>query len=414
MSDQDVIVTGAGPAGLFCALRCAEAGLRVLVLEKNRGAGKKLLVSGSGRCNITHAGEIRDFPAHYGARERFVKPALLDFTNAHLVEFFAGRGLVMTETDGGKIFPATQDARDVLAALLDECARHGVTVRPECAVRSAEAAPPFFLAHTRGERFRARFLVIATGGKSYPSTGSTGDGYAFARALGHSIVPPEPALAPLLVKDYTLRACAGISLDGALIRLYRAGEFIGESRGDVLFTHRGVSGPGVLDFSRRVHPGDTVRIALAGLTEPGLDAALAAAGSSQGKKFLGNAVARLGVPERLALAVLAQAGIPSDLAMAQLDKATRARVAALFAGLPLEVESTGGWNEAMVTRGGVAVEELDRGTMGSRLVKGLYFAGEVIDVDGDTGGYNLQFAFSSAALAAKAMTRIVRGSGEIH
>ncbi len=403
MPDHDVIVAGAGPAGLFCALRCAEAGLRVLLLEKNRGAGKKLLVSGSGRCNITHAGDIRDFPPRYGARERFVKPALFDFTNAHLVEFFAVRGLAMTETDGGKIFPATQNARDVLALLLDECARHGVSIRLESAVRSVEAAPPFFLARTRGERFTASFLVIATGGKSYPSTGSTGDGYAFARALGHEIVPPEPALAPLVVKDYGLRACAGISLDGALIRLYRAGEFTGESRGDVLFTHRGVSGPGVLDFSRNVRPGDTVRIALVGLAEPELDSILAGAGSSHGKKFLKNAVAGLGVPERLVEAVLAAAGIQPDLPMAQLDRATRARAASLFAGLPVEVESTGGWNEAMVTRGGIKVDELNRGTMESRLVKGLYFAGEVVDVDGDTGGYNLQFAFSSAALAAKAI-----------
>ena len=402
MGPYDVIIIGAGPAGLLCAAFCGREGLRTLVLEKNVRAGRKLLLTGGGRCNLTHDGPAKDLMDRYGDKGRFVKPALLAFTNDDMVTFIEGMGLWMVVEAGDKVFPAKGDARDVLRALLDACRTKGVSVRYG---EPVEDVGPGLEVRTRKDTYSARTVVIASGGRSYPGTGSTGDGYAMAKDLGHTIVGPFPALTPIIVKGYRFDNCAGIPLGDVGATVFREGKKVHSTRGDVLFTHHGLSGPCILDLSRYVRTGDVVRVALVDRNAHAFERELVDELAAQGKRPLRNVLARYGVPERLLAQVFEVLGIPRVLKASQLDKRTRRRLAEHLTGLPFEVARTGGFDEAMVTRGGVSVREIVPTTMGSRKVPGLYFAGEVVDVDGDTGGYNLQFAFSSGVLAARSIAR---------
>ncbi|HNY22849.1 MAG TPA: aminoacetone oxidase family FAD-binding enzyme, partial [Treponemataceae bacterium] len=255
----DLIVAGAGPAGLFCAIQAAAGGLSVCVLEKNANAGKKLLISGSGRCNLTNMAAIGDFPARYGPASRFVAPALRNFTNLDLIEYFAGLGVPLVEMNDGKVFPKSQKARDILEALLADAKRHGVEFVYGCPIAGVDADAGTFRARVDAppagneppaREFLSKNILLATGGKSYPVTGSAGCGHRIAKPHGHTIIETAPALAPLIVDGYRFADCAGISVSAATIRVMRAGKSVHAARGDILFTHKGLSGPGILDASR--------------------------------------------------------------------------------------------------------------------------------------------------------------------
>ncbi|AET64698.1 BaiN/RdsA family NAD(P)/FAD-dependent oxidoreductase [Methanothrix harundinacea] len=401
----DLIVVGAGPAGLFCAASASGGNLKVLVLEKKSSPGRKLLISGSGRCNLTHDGEARAFLDHYGDAGRFLRPALLGFTNRDLVAFFEERGLSMTTLEGGKVFPETQRSRDVLTVLLAECEARKVEISGGKTVTSIEKSEEGFLVACGNDIHRSRFLVIATGGRSYPATGSAGDGYSFAGALGHSIAEVGPALAPVRIRDYPFADLAGISLPGARVSIFR-GRKAKEGVGDVLFTHDGLSGPGILDLSRDIRAGDLLRVSLAGLRKKEeMERWLLARSEEEGGRNLRSVLAELAVPARLVSRVLELLEIPQDLKCASMTRRMRIDLADRLSGFPLIVDEVGGYDSAMATRGGVALSEVDSKTMESKLVSGLYFVGEVLDVDGDTGGYNLQAAFSTGLLAAKSIRR---------
>lgn len=405
----DVLILGAGPAGLMAACAAAENGKRVAVLEKNAKPGRKLLMAGSGRCNITHAGEIADFPPHYAHAARFVKPCLLAFTNRDLLRFFAAAGLRTVELNDGKIFPASQRSEDVLAVLTETCRKRRVEFfysQPVSQVAFHEADARFHI-ETPDARWMAKKIAIATGGKSYPVTGSTGDGYTLAAVLGHTIIPPRPALAPVYVDAYPFTACAGISLPHCPLSVWRGGRRIAAHAGDILLTHRGFSGPGVLDFSRNIQPGDTLKIAFTGEPDAAaLDKILVAELADNSKKTLKNLLAyRFTLPERLAEYLLELSGIPPALAAWELPRAARTQLAKTLAGHPFRVHRLGDFREAMCTAGGVCLGEVNRKNMESRLRPGLFFCGEVLDVDADTGGYNLQFAFSSGTAAGREMGR---------
>ncbi len=413
----DLIVIGAGPAGLFCAASASGDGVKVLVLEKKKSPGRKLLISGSGRFNLTHDGEARAFLDHYGDAGRFLRPALLGFTNRDLVAFFEERGLAMVEMEGGKLFPQTQRSQDVLKVLLEECEANNVDIACGKTVTSvgklgegeveAEDGGSFLVA-CGDEEHRSRLLVIACGGRSYPATGSTGDGYDFARSLGHSIAELGPVLTPVCIKDHPFSKLAGISLPDARISIFR-GRKVKEHRGDVLFTHQGLSGPGILDLSRSIRAGDVLRISLAGeKRREDLERWLRDGSQKEGARNLRSVLLDLDLPARLASKILEILGIPQDLKCASLTREMRVGLADSLSGFPLTVEELGGYDCAMATRGGVNLSEVDSKTMESRLVPGLYFAGEVLDVDGDSGGYNLQAAFSTGILAA----RSIKSSGK--
>ncbi len=429
----DLIVAGAGPAGLFCAIQAATAGLKVCVLEKNASAGKKLLISGSGRCNLTNMAPIGDFPARYGDASRFVAPALRNFTNLDLIEYFAGLGVPLVEMNDGKVFPKSQKAREILDALLSDAARHGVeffygspivevvveagtfrtrvgatqsdnVTQSDGATISNDATQPSDTPATR--EFVSRNLLIATGGKSYPITGSTGCGHRIAKHHGHTITETAPALAPLIVKEYKFADCAGISIGSAEIRITRGGKTVRDARGDVLFTHKGLSGPGILDASRHVRKGDVVLIGLTpGHSPEAIEGEFLLAAETSGSRAAKTFLTALGIPERLALAALSFCGVDGALPLARIGRDARKKLCSGVTGLPFEIAELGGFSEAMATRGGIALSEVNPKTMESKILPGLYFAGEALDVDGDTGGFNIQFAFSSGKIAADAMAK---------
>lgn len=402
----DLIVVGAGPAGLFCAITAGRAGMSVLVLEKNASAGRKLLAAGSGRCNITNAASADDFLLRYGSAGRFVKPALLGFTNGDLMAFFSGHGVPLVEMNDGKIFPASQNSRDILKVLLDEAARFKVEILYGAPMESASRDGDLFLVCAKDARFLSRNLLLSTGGKSYPGTGSTGDGYRFAKSFGHSIAETAPALAPLVIEDYAFADCAGISLKDAEFAVQRDGKEVARARGDVLFTHKGLSGPGILDSSRLMRSGDEILLRLSGaMGEGAVESAILAGADSAGSRTVKSFVCSLGIPERLALSALSRCGVDGAMAIARLDRESRKRLARGLSSMPFRIAELGRYEEAMATRGGVSLSEVNPKTMESRIARGLYFAGEILDVDGDTGGFNLQFAFSSGKLAAEAMIK---------
>ncbi|MDR1960031.1 MAG: NAD(P)/FAD-dependent oxidoreductase [Planctomycetaceae bacterium] len=413
-SNRQIVVIGAGPAGLMAAFAAAKKYKSgVLLLEKNDSPAKKLLISGSGRCNITHAGPISGFLPHYGGKDRFVKPALFRFTNTDLTKWMQHRGLPLKELHDGKLFPVTESARDVLQILLNvlltECSPL-VEVRYRAAVKNVKRSENGFLIQTANEDFSAQNLVIATGGKSYPSTGSTGDGWNFARNLGHSIAEPAPALCPVTIRNYPFAGCAGLSFEKTRVQVQHHGKKTAENREDLLLTHRGFSGPVILDLSRYIHTGDTLRIAFTESEDTAFfERQFLERVAKTGRKTVKNLLASAYLPDRMTAVLLKYLNIPDDLAAANLGKAARKTLLRYLTDAPFIVEELGGYQEAMVTRGGVVLAEVNRNTMESRLVPGLFFCGEVLDIDGDTGGYNLQFAFSSGVLAGENLHLVLYG-----
>ena len=412
VQDAELVIVGGGPAGMMCAVAAAEHGgpAGIVLLEKTDQPGKKLLLAGSGRCNLTHAGPITAFFGRYGDHGRFVQPALFHFTNDDLARFFADRGLPLVELNDGKMFPITGSSRDVRRVLLDAMHKSGVDLRCHAAVERIKREPDgTFLIRPAGQTaaIRAQRVVIATGGRTYPATGSTGDGYRLAKSLGHAIVEPVAALAPVRVRDYPFAECAGLSFENANVRLDRDGKNIATAQGDLLLTHHGLSGPVILDMSRNILPGDEVRVSfVAGFADANaFGKQLAGDAPAFGKKSVKNMLARYGVPDRLLVQLFERNGIAPDLTAAELSRETRKALSRVLVGHPFPVARLGGDSEAMVTRGGVSLAEVSRKTMQSRLVPGLFFCGEVLDIDGDTGGYNLQFAFSSGQLAGNPVRR---------
>jgi predicted Rossmann fold flavoprotein len=405
--DASAVVVGGGPAGLFLAARLASgAGSRVILLEKGPRPGRKLLASGSGQCNITHAGRPADFLEHYGDKGRFLKKALYGFTSAELEAWFLERGLAFETEESGKVFPASRRATDVLEALLAECRKAGVDIRTDsrvAAVAALEAGFELALSVEGAPHIRSPILAIATGGMSYPGTGSSGDGYRLVAALGHSIVPPRPALTALLIKDFALASLAGIGFEGIRFTVARGGRKIAEARGDLLITHEGLSGPGILDASRGIAPGDLVQPDFSGRGAEAFRAALDERCSASPRALVKNVLAELGIPRRMAELFCGLAALAEGATCADLRRESRRELERMSCSYPAAVAALGGFDKAMATAGGVSLGEVDPATMESRIAPGLFFAGEVLDYDGDTGGYNLQAAFSTAAAAARAI-----------
>ncbi len=399
-----IVIIGGGPAGLFCALQAAGDNRSVLLIEKKPSCGRKLLITGSGQCNLTHDGDIAEFFSHYGDHGPFLRPALRGFTNRDLVTFFEEHELPLHVDPGGKIFPVSRKASDVLDVLLSECARQGVEVICGQAVRRVSSGDGRFCVETGKAMYQADALVIATGGASYPVTGSSGDGYILARELGHTVTKIAPALTPVIVQDYPFADLAGISFENLPLSLFRDGKKIRQLTGDLLFTHTGLSGPGILDLSRFILPGDILKVSFfpgtdqAGVGKQVTDA-IAASGTRQVKTVLSG----LPLPERLVKRLLELAGVAPDLTCSQLPRRVRLEIIASLTGHSFTVLRLGGFGEAMVTRGGVALRDINPKTMESKIAPGLYIIGELLDIDGDTGGYNLQAAFSSGMLAARSI-----------
>ncbi len=405
-SVADVAVVGAGPAGLFAAKFAAERGLRVVVLEKNRRPGLKILISGGGRCNLTTTLGGQELEAQYGARRgRFLRHALRAFPPPALRAAFEAQGVALHEEDLDKIFPVSRRASDVLDALLRMVATAGAEIRGESAMLDVERRGDRFAVHTANGDVFARKVILSTGGLSYPKTGATGDGYPVCARLGHRVVDPVPALAPLALDTPWVHALQGIVLPAPRLSLRgRGGEVLVQRQRPVLFTHRGLSGPAPMDVSGCVeeqHGGCVVELDLVPeRTAEQLDAQLLAAARRDGRGAVAHALPSE-LPERLRrqLVALAQAEGP----LSALTRAARQQLVALLKSARLPVERSLGFAHAEVTRGGVELDEVDPRTMKSRIVPGLHLCGEIIDIDGPIGGFNFQAAFATGRLAGLAV-----------
>lgn len=404
MKKYDVIIIGGGPAGLFAAIMCADKKKRIALIEKNKSCGRKLLMAGAGKCNITQAGDIHHFLTCYGANAKFLKHALLSFQNEDLLNFFRKRGLEFMTTEKGKIFPKSLKSQDVLNVLLEECRRRSIEIHYESAVESLVKEEELFHLQTVKGNFESPVVVVATGGLSYPHTGSTGDGFVWAKTFGHKIVPTKPALTPLKIKNYELSDMSGTSFEELPYTLWRGGKKIGAYQGDFLLTHTGVSGPGIINNSRYMQSGDVIKcnfVAAESIDE--FRSQLTKKLNAGGKTLVKSIIRELNITKRFADKLLELCGIDENLKCAELNKATRQKLLISLTEYEMEVKELGGYHVAMVTTGGVSLKDIKPKTMESKKISNLYFIGEVLDIDGDTGGYNIQAAMSMAYIASKAI-----------
>jgi predicted Rossmann fold flavoprotein len=413
-----VIVVGAGAAGLVAAERAAARGKKTLLLERNRKAGVKILMSGGTRCNLTQATDRRRIVEAFGVAGQFLHSALAALEPQELVALVEEEGVPTKVEETGKIFPVSNRATDVLAAFLARLGRSGCELVLDESLVDLERGDDGFRLVTSRRELRAQSVIVTTGGQSYPGCGTTGDGYRWARELGHTIVRPRPALVPVTTSAEWVRSLSGITIGDVRLRLMEPGErersresggdlesrVLDTRRGSMLFTHFGLSGPVVLDISREVsgHPRpNTLWLEcdfLPGESAGQLDEHLRQQAASEGKKQLLSLVPEM-LPRRLAAALVTQAALTGDSKAGELSKAGREALVEVLKRLAIPVAGTRGFAKAEVTAGGISLDEVDSRSMQSKLARRLYLAGEVLDLDGPIGGYNFQAAFSTGWLA---------------
>ncbi len=412
-----VCIIGAGPAGLIAAIHAAANHAPTVVVEANKVAGRKLLLSGGGRCNFTHAGGPEELAKAFGRAGRFLRHSLYELPPQDIREFFRTRGLASTVEPDGCVFPAGNRAADVRDILVAEVEKLGARFRYESPVQDVSTRRSGFVVRSRGQKIVASCLIIATGGLSWPQTGSTGDGYRFAAGLGHTMVPPRPALVPLLTRETWPGELAGISVPHVRLRATISGQKY-TGIGAILFTQRGIGGPAVQDLSRlltdKFSKGTAIPIDVSVLPQadgPQLDKKLQQALQAHPKRTAANVLSEF-VPRQLAQTLCRLAACDPDCAAGQLAADQRRRIARTIQGLPLHVTGTEPIARATVTRGGVSRSEIDPRTMESKIRPGLFFAGELIDADGPCGGYNLQMCWSTGALAGRSAARSLSRADE--
>jgi predicted Rossmann fold flavoprotein len=408
-----VIVVGAGPAGMMAAIRAAQRGARVTLIDKNPAPGRKLLLTGGGRCNLTNACDPGDLISKFSRTGSFLRDAFRTFSNKDLMEFFEERGLRLKTEDMGRVFPADDKASSVLSVLEKEIGRlgvetlYGLSVK-EMLVKEGRAGGVVF---SDGKAIRCDDLVLATGGLSYGETGSTGEGIEMASRSGHEIIPVRPGLAGLETDGDIPGALEGLTVDDVRLTFRCGKKKITSERDSLLFTARGISGPVVISMSGKV--ADLFK--KSGKTEVSIDLMPSISQDEAEKQLLRKFGANPGMiiknvivsmlPERLAGAVIKMSGVSAAKRANQVTAAERKKIVSLIKGMRLRITGAAPLKTAMITRGGVSVRDIDPRTMESRKIKGLYFAGEMLDVDADTGGYNLQAAFSTGYLAGQSAAK---------
>lgn len=401
-----VLIIGGGAAGMMAAISAAESGKSVELFEKNEKLGKKLFITGKGRCNITNAADLEDFFPAVTSNPKFLYSAFYSFTNEQVIALFERLGVRTKVERGGRVFPVSDHSSDVIQALREEMDRLGVNVHLRAEVKNLiideRAAKGITLSD--GRKVYGDAVIIATGGISYPSTGSTGDGYRFAGKCGHKVTELSPSLVPMEVKEWYAGELMGLSLRNIEIRITDGKKKLYQEFGEMLFTHYGVTGPVILSASsivgNRLKDKElTLHIDLKpALTEEQLDKRVLREFEANHNRQFKNAVDSL-FPAKLRPVMVELSGIPEEKKVHEITKEERLRFVRLIKDFTMTLTGLRGYNEAIITKGGVSVKEIDPGTMESKLVKGLYFAGEVLDLDAVTGGYNLQIAWSTGYLA---------------
>lgn len=427
-----VIVIGGGPAGMFAAYFAAKNGHKVTLLEQNEKLGKKLYITGKGRCNITNASDMEDLFANVCSNEKFLYSAFYSYTNDQVVEFFESYGLRTKVERGNRVFPVSDHSSDVIATLTRALKDVGVEVKLFTKVKKliteeycdengetvvAEKKTGLLKQVVKGvvlddnTKMMADAVVLATGGISYPSTGATGDGYRFAEGLNHKIIEPTPSLVPFEIQESWVTEMQGLALKNVAVTIEREGKKIYNDFGEMLFTHFGVSGPMILSASASIKPAYfkdfehemTLKIDLKpALDKDQLDKRILKDFEEAKNKQYKNSIQKL-LPSKMIPIIIKLSGIDPDKQVNEITKEERTKLVELLKGLPMTIIGLRGWNEAIITKGGVSVKQVNPSTMESKLVNGLYFAGELLDLDAMTGGYNLQIAWSTGYLAGNSI-----------
>ncbi len=406
----DVIVIGAGPAGLMAAGQAASLEKKVLLLEKMKTPGRKLLLTGKNRCNLTNTSPVQESLGHFNKGGRFLTQLFYRFYTDELRAFFADLGLPTVIQRGGRVFPESEKARDVLEVLLSWNQNSGVELITGTAVTDLIIRErKIHQVVTEKQTYQAPAVILATGGKAYPGTGSSGDGYAFARRVGHKIIPLRPALVPLITAGDTAQKLQGLSLKNVTISVWVNEKKLTQMFGEMMFTHFGLSGPVILSLSRLIvnylQQGNQVEIKIdlkPALDHTTLDTRLLREIQSQGRKQYSSLLEGL-LPKKLIPVCSEQTGIPREKKLSQISSAERKQLRSwLKDNFQFLISGHKGFDQAIITAGGVDTSEVNPETMESKLIQGLYFAGEILDVDADTGGYNLQAAFSTGWAAGRA------------
>lgn len=400
----DGIVIGGGPAGMFAAVTAAEQGSRVLLLERNDRLGKKLLITGKGRCNVTNHCSAQEVLQNVPRNGRFLYSAMESYPPEQVMAFFESSGCPLKTERGNRVFPVSDRAQSVLDALKNRLRRVGVTVQTGRVKRILTENGAVCGVETERDRFAASWVILATGGVSYPTTGSTGDGYAMAKALGHTVVEPEGSLVPLEAAGRDCPDMQGLSLRNVGVKLLNAkGKALYKDFGELLFTHFGVSGPTVLSASAHLKgAGCKLVIDLKpALDEGKLNDRILRDLEMYQNRSMENALTDL-LPRSMIPVVLRRLEIPGSLQANSLKKQQRRALVELLKAFSVEITGKRPVSEAIITSGGIKTSEIDPKTMQSKLVPGLYFAGEIIDCDAYTGGFNLQIAWATARAAAVA------------
>lgn len=436
-SDWPLIVIGAGAAGMIAAARAAHLGVRTLLLEKNTKVGVKILISGGTRCNLTHAAEPAEMLSTFDKRQaRFLRNAFFAFPPHEVVEHFRRLGVPTKTEDTGKIFPRSDRALDVQQALLNDLRKAEVVIKLSSPVQSIRRHPGAerFEIETSQNTYRAEYLLVTTGGKSYPGCGTTGDGYGWLESFGHTITPPRPALVPLVASASWIAELSGLTIEDALVRVTPAPVLasasapdqvvaiarkhqLRERRSALLFTHFGFSGPAAMDISGTItaepNPLDLRLVCdfLPHTEVAELSAHIHHQVRSQGQRSVGRLLQEL-LPSRLGQAIASLADVPADRRLAELTKRDLKSLMALIKANPIAVSGSRGYAKAEVTAGGLSLNEVHPKTMQSKQVPGLFVAGELLDVDGRIGGYNFQAAFSTGWLAATHIATALQGRAE--
>ena len=409
---NDCVVIGGGASGMMAALFAAREGARVRLLERNEKLGKKIYITGKGRCNVTNTADRDAFMRQIMRNPRFCYAALSKLDNTGLMALIEEQGVPLKVERGGRVFPVSDHASDITKALERAMLQAGVTVRLGARAAGLDLDAEGAVAGVRlenGERVPAGAVVVATGGQSYPSTGSTGDGWRFAEETGHAVRPPRPSLTGVETEESWPASLSGLTLKNVALTARGTGKKpLYHEQGELLMTHFGLSGPLALTLSS-VLDGDGRGTKLAidlkpALTEETLDQRLRRDLAENGRRRLATVMDGL-APHALGLTILDLCGLDPAAPAGSLGGAGRRAILTSLKGLPLTVKGLRGLDEAVVTRGGVDVKDIDPSTMASRRVRGLYFAGETVDIDALTGGFNLQLAFSTGALAGRSAAR---------
>lgn len=405
MSNRKVIVVGGGAAGMIAAIKAAEEGSSVILFEKNEKLGKKIFITGKGRCNVTNACDVEELLDHVVTNKEFLYSGFYTFSNDAVMEMFRKLGCPLKVERGNRVFPVSDHSSDVISALEKELKRQKVKIYlnetvKKILIRDQQAVG---VCVASGENFYGDKVIICTGGMSYPTTGSTGDGYRFARKAGHHVTQVSPALVPFNIEESFCTKLQGLSLRNAGVSMTADGKKVHEDFGEMLFTHFGVSGPVVLSASSYAakYAGKKLELHIdlkPALTKEQLDQRILRDFKEVMNKEFKNSLNQL-LPKKMIPVMIELSEIPEHKKVNEITRKERERLTDLIKDLRLTITGVRGFKEAIITQGGIDVKEINPGTMESKIIKGLYFAGEVLDLDAVTGGFNLQIAWSTGYLA---------------